>query len=160
MAHLKYPLIELIGTLDPELALLGRALTADFQVGEFTCGTPYPESLGVALGAAGLEFDDHGMGMLFASNHGVSLHTDEHPAVLWVLGGSINQDQTTHQLLVGNKSHTLGIGQVLLFDARKLHGVIAAATGLWVVFSSYVRRTPAARAPRLAKQPSPLKGTL
>lgn len=143
MARTSFPMLELLGHLAPDPELLSSVLQPSFQLGDFCQSAPYPTALAALLAECGYEFADHGCGMLFASNAGVTLHVDEQPSVLWVLGGQINPDQTSHQLLVGSKDHTLEAGQVVLFDARKRHGVIAGEPGLWAIFSAYVRRNKA-----------------
>ncbi len=87
------------------------------------------------------EYESHGL--LFASDRGVSLHTDEYLSALWVLGGQIDADQETHQLLCGDQSAFLSVGEVYLFDATQRHGLIASEHGRWVVFSVYVQSTVA-----------------
>lgn len=141
MARTFYPMLELVGRLTPDAELLSRALRPEFPVGDFNQPAPYPAALGAVLAERGYQFADYGgQGMLFGSMAGVTMHSDEMPSVLWVLGGQINPDMTSHQLLVGSKTHTLSAGDVILFDARKRHGVIAADPGRWVIFSAYVRR--------------------
>jgi hypothetical protein len=134
-----FPVLEKAGTLTPSTELLAEVLRPGFHVGEFTNSAMAPQALVDFLDKLGLELaEDEGSGLLFASHCGVSLHTDEKPSALWVLGGSINPHTTSHQFLVDGKSATLSVGDVYLFDARREHGLIAAETGLWAAFSVYV----------------------
>lgn len=147
-----FPTIERIGNLPPYGPMLARAMAPEFPLRCFCQSAECPSGLKAMIEAQGFEGDESfGGGMLFASDAGVTLHADEKPSVLWVLGGLSSSDPgaaPTHELIVGAKSLMISAGDVVLFDARKRHGVIAAEIGRWAVFSCYVRRR---RAPVLAR---------
>lgn len=140
------PTLKRLGTLTPDPALLQRALEPDFELQCFEHGAILPQALADFLTTHGyemLEYETHGM--LFAGDCGVSLHTDDYLSALWVLGGQIDADQQSHQLLCGDQSALLATGEVYLFDATQRHGVIASEHGRWVVFSVYLQPSVMAR---------------
>ncbi len=149
--RIRYPVLESIGALAPDERLLQGLSAPGFEVGSFCNGADAPQALLARLAERGYESDDHdhGRGMLFASEHGVCMHLDEKPAVLWALSGPQMAAPEGLQFLVGNKRHFLREGDVLLFDSRREHGVISTEAGLWAVFSMYVRRM---RPPRAARR--------
>lgn len=137
----RYPVLEHVGHLEPDLALASQVLQPNFEPGAFTFGAEYPQSFVDFLASLGYEPHDYGnRGMLFASTYGVPMHTDEYPAALWVLGGQVGTFEDSHTFVVGGSHAFLKTGAVYIFDSRKPHGVIAAASGLWVVFSTFIRR--------------------
>lgn len=137
-----YPELCKVGALEPEGAMLQRVLSPDFDLGNFTQGDDIPAALRKLLADNGFEPDDHAdMGMLFACLHGVTMHEDEKPSALWVLAAQGERfGHPAQELICGNSCRTLETGDVLLFDARKRHGVIASVPGLWAVYSVYIRR--------------------
>jgi quercetin dioxygenase-like cupin family protein len=135
-----FPTLKLLGSLEPDAQLLALALAPGFELKDFEYGAAVTAALKTFLAGHGYEKHEYeSCGLLFASDRGVSLHTDERPSALWVLGGQVDASQETHQLLCGDQSALLSPGEVYLFDATKRHGVIANEHGLWVVFSVYVQ---------------------
>lgn len=126
--------------VEPPESLLQAASSADFKLGLFTNGYAHPKELIDCLESYGLEPDEDGaLGMLFASLYGVTMHSDELPAILWVVGGSIDYELRTHEFIVDGEREFLEPGYVYLFDARMDHGVISSVEGLWCVFSTYIK---------------------
>lgn len=143
---MRYPEIEALGHLAPDAALAAAWREPGFELGGFANGGDYPQSFVDFLAQTDYEPNDYGnRGLLFAHDAGVGLHVDEYPSVLWVLAGDM--DNGSHTLIVGRKDVQMAVGDVYLFDARKQHGVIASTTGLWCIFSTYVRRRRAKRKP-------------
>ena len=132
--HIKH-----IGELTPEPLLLAKILDASFRPGDFTNVAQAPDNLKRLLAEQGYDIathDDIG-GMLFASNVGVPVHSDDQLSALWVL---VEPDVPEHptQIIVGGEVKDLSRNDVFIFDASVPHGVIASTTGLWAVFSTYV----------------------
>ncbi len=152
-SRFRYPVLETLGSLPPDAGLCQGVEAPGFEVGGFCNGADAPAALLELLAQNGYEADDHepGRGMLFASRHGVCMHLDEKPAVLWALSGPQMAAPEGLQFLVGSQRCFLSAGDVLLFDARREHGVISTEAGLWVVFSMYVRRSPTAGSPTRAR---------
>jgi hypothetical protein len=138
-----YPVLQYIDTIKAPGGLLAEALRPQFRAGDFSYAVDFPPQLLKALKHEGYAPAEP-QGILFASHHGVSLHTDDQPSVLWALGGcggdSFVPQGESHQFLVGDQAVYLQADDVYLFDATRRHGVIAAQPGLWIVFSGYIRK--------------------
>lgn len=150
-ASRRFPVLEMVGKLTPNLALMGKVFQASFEIGAFKAGEKCVPELAEFLATKGYEIDDFHEGMLFATDAGVQMHTDEGPSVLWALGGFNGCAERNHEMVVGNQSAFLVNGGVYLFDSGIRHGLIANRPGLWVVYSAYVRKRKAPAKPRAMK---------
>lgn len=141
-APVEYPVIANLGHIQPSATLLAEVLSPNFNFDDFCQGASIPADFAAFLQEEGYEVDEHtSRGMLFASMRGVSMHTDEKPIALWVLcAKSESPGHAAVELVCGVQSHELHAGEVLIFDARKRHGVIATVPGIWAVLSVYIRR--------------------
>ncbi|WP_087864222.1 hypothetical protein [Comamonas thiooxydans] len=136
----RYPLLKKIGHIEPDPAMVAKVNTPEFHLGCFCNGWPVPAVLGELLNLKGYRFADfQDRGMLFAAKSGVTMHTDEQPAVLWVIDGP---SYPAVQMIAEHRSEMLWKGDVWLCDTRRLHGVIHCddRDSLWSVFSAYVAR--------------------
>ncbi|MBC8737225.1 cupin domain-containing protein [Paraburkholderia sp. UCT31] len=131
-------LVRQIGRLAPDTSLLVRALGARFELNSFENGVEPPTAFVGFLREAGYEIDNREPCLLFASLHGVGMHTDEQLTALWTLAAPVSDDGNI-ELVVGGEYQRLRAGEVLLFDASKPHGAIAGVPGLWCVLSVYVK---------------------
>jgi hypothetical protein len=139
-----YPVLERIGTLPFDAAVAGQVLAPTFSIGGVTNSIEVPKALADLLVRHGWSIrDEDGTCMLFASTAGVPLHVDEHPSALWVVGGHMNIYEKSHMFVVGDHTHDLQVGDVLVFDARMRHGLIAATNNLWAVASVYIEHLDA-----------------
>jgi hypothetical protein len=134
--------VKVLGTLSPMTApsLIETVLQQQAQLNDFTGGAPVPRSLAKFAKECGYVTVEK-QGMLFAHTAGVGIHTDEHPALLWILSGCSQpyMYDNSHELIVNGKSVKLADGMVLWFDATKPHGLIACTNTLWSCFSVYVK---------------------
>lgn len=139
-----FPTLQFLATLLPDSELLLRSRSSTFEKGSFTNTALTPrETLGELLRSKGYQLCDGGRGMLFSSIHGVPMHSDDGHSVLWVL--KTPRGVEGPQLLVEGEERMLYPGDVLLFNSRKRHGVIAYSPGTWTVFSCYVKKVTSKR---------------
>lgn len=136
-----YPVLQKLDELVPPDHLLASVLRPDFRFDDFNGSYDAPQDLVDLLKDKGFVIDDLAeRGLLFASVQGVPLHTDERPSALWVLSATAQPENNTGvDLVCGGQSLRMVSNEVVLFDARLKHGVIASVPGVWAVFSVYVR---------------------
>ncbi|WP_186214803.1 hypothetical protein [Burkholderia gladioli] len=137
-------MIRVVGHLTPDAALLGQALHPKYPLGDFTHFVSVPEVFEKAVRHHGYTIrktDELHGGLLFANLHGVSMHQDEFLSMLWVLATPRDEGDNPLQMICGGEYANLREGDIVLFDATRLHGVIATQVGLWCVFSVYVDAT-------------------
>ncbi|MBC8741677.1 hypothetical protein F6X40_34515 [Paraburkholderia sp. UCT31] len=130
------PSLAELGWLAPDAALVRRAGNPRFAKGRFDNFVAVPGELEEFLATSGYQISDD-RSILFAASLGVPMHADDDWSVLWTQE-TPNRSYAV-QFIVGGADVFLYPGQVLLFNARVRHGVIAAAPGRWSVFSANVR---------------------
>lgn len=141
-------MIKIVDHLAPDATLLGQALHPQHPLGAFTHFVAVPEVFENAVRHHGYSVRKtdalHG-GLLYANRHGVPMHRDECLSILWVLTTPFNNGDNPLQMICGDEHVELHDGDIVIFDATKLHGVIATQVGIWCVFSTYVEATSPTR---------------
>jgi hypothetical protein len=133
--------MKIIGNLEPNTHLLARVAREGCALNDFWTQADVPSELFILLTQQGYKPTER-TGMLFAHNASVGAHTDDELTACWFLSGCDVQycNGPAHELFVAGKFLKVGDGDVVLFDARKTHGLLACTTNLWSCFSIYVKK--------------------
>lgn len=138
------PQLAVLGALTPCPELLARVRRPEFALGDFNSTAKAPLAFVAYLAQHGYQLraiDRDCGGLLFAHTAGVPIHTDECYSAMWVLEATdVPEDWT--QVIVGGQYASLRAGDVVLFDARLPHGVIASNAERWAVLSVYIEKKP------------------
>jgi hypothetical protein len=132
------PVVKVLGQLKPDARLVARIRKERLELDDFCSTAAVPDKLRTLMKKHGYETDEPS-GMLYASDAGVSLHSDEQPAILWILHGTDERTKfgRSHQLIVGTEAVELEDGMVLWFDSSVHHAVVACNHELWGCYSIY-----------------------
>lgn len=110
----------------------------------FVAGVKIPDELLAFADKHGYEIQEHtDQALLFSSQVGVQLHSDEQGSMIWVLCGTDSSDHAqsgnkSHQLICNGKTCALENGGVYFVNTAKPHAVVATNHELWAVISMYV----------------------
>ncbi|HDR9105968.1 TPA: hypothetical protein QDB04_002824 [Burkholderia vietnamiensis] len=138
------PELAVLGVLAPCPELLARVRSPEFALGDFNSTAKAPPAFAAYLARHGYQMqaiDRDCGGLLFAHTAGVPIHTDECYSAMWVLEATDAPEDRT-QVIVGGQYASLSAGDVVLFDARLPHGVIASNAERWAVLSVYIEKKP------------------
>lgn len=138
MSRVTAPVVKVLGNLKPDSKLVARIEKERLDLDDFCSTAPLPGKLSALMLKHGYKSDEPS-GMLYASDTGVSQHTDEQPAILWILLGTDERTKfgRSHQLIVGTEAIELEDGMVLWFDSTVHHAVVACNHELWGCYSIY-----------------------
>ncbi len=119
------------------------------QSGEHNCfvaGTTIPPQLKELIEDYGYEIrEPTDQVLLFSSQCGVHMHSDEQSSIIWVLCGTncadmANSGNRSHQLICGEAYETLQDSGVYFVNTEEMHAVVANNHELWSVISLYVSK--------------------
>lgn len=125
-----------LGKLKPAPKLLKIVNQEQLELADFCTTAPCPDVLKRFIKRHGYETTER-QGMLFASDVGVGMHTDQEQSVIWFLGGLDVSTMfgASHELVIGGEGHRLSNGLIVWANTEEMHGVIAGNKELWSCYS-------------------------